>query len=365
MKQQLIAAILASAALAAQAQTAIGTSVTFYGKLDVAYDTVRFSSTPAKGATTAHYLSNDISFWGLRGSEDLGGGTRAYFKLESGFAPDTGASTGGTQLFDREAYVGYGGRWGALQLGSQYSPSLFVQARSDPYGRNENGSGVTMSQASPGNTRGFIGAVTLNNAIQYLTPSYEGFTAKLMRALPERTAAPTGLGEFTGASVEYFKGGPLYAGASVEVQKQAGATPTSTYDNKTIAAGASYDLGAIKLFGYLTRNTLTNSSNVNSQLVGFNLPLGVATVKATYAQRRMDHVDGGKANIFAVGYFYYLSRRTEVYTSLARLNNGSATNLGIWPSAKTYSPPVVAGGSGLPAGGQDIGSLEFGFRHTF
>lgn len=353
------------AALTPAAALAQSSNITFYGKLDVAFDSVHFSSAQGKAAASARYISNDISYWGLRGSEDLGDGTRAYFKLESGFSADTGATSGGNQLFDREALVGYGGKWGSLQVGSQYAPSLFVQVRSDPFGRNQNGNGITLTQQIPGNLRGFIGQLPLNNAVQYISPALEGVSVRVLHSFSERASAPKDLGEFTGGSIDYFKGGPLYLGASYEVQKLAGALPGQVWSNKTATLGASYAFAAIKLFGYLMHNTLTDNAKVNAQLIGASIPLGLADIKTSYARRKIDDTAGGKTNIIAVGYFYHLSKRSEVYTSVARLDNGAATNFGIWPSDKTYAPPVAAGGSGLPGLGQDITSMEVGFRHFF
>ncbi|MRW94157.1 porin [Duganella sp. FT80W] len=364
MNHKFKAALMLSALAPAYA-LAQGSNITFYGKLDVAIENVRFSAASGKAASTASYLSNDISYWGLRGNEDLGDGTRAYFKLESGFSADTGTSSGGNQLFDREALVGYGATWGALQLGSQYAPSLFVQARSDPFGRNNNGNGITLTQQIPGNLRGFVGQLPLNNAVQYISPSLDGVVVRVLHSFSERAAAPKDLGEFSGGSIDYFKGGPLYVGLSYEVQKLAGATPTTVLSNKTAALGASYVFSQAKLFGYLMHNTLTNAAAVNAQLVGVSVPLGLSDVKASYSQRKLNGDDAGKANIIAIGYFYHLSKRTEVYTSWAHLHNGAGTNFGIWPSDKTYAPPVVAGGAGLPVLGQSINSLELGLRHFF
>ncbi|RZT08844.1 Outer membrane protein (porin) [Duganella sp. CF402] len=358
----LMLSALMPAAVLAQGQ---GSNVTFYGKLDVAVDSVRFSSAPGKAASGARYVSNDISYWGLRGSEDLGDGTRAYFKLESGFSADTGTSSGGTQLFDREALVGYGGKWGSVQLGSQFAPSLWVQLRSDPFGRNENGNGVTLTQQVPGNLRGFVGQLPLNNSLQYLSPAVDGVSVRVLHSFSERAAAPKDLGQFTGANIEYSKNGPLYVGASYEVQKLAGAVPNTVLSNKTATLGASYAFEPFKLFGYLLHNTLSGNKNVNAQLVGANIPLGLADVKISYAQRKIDDTVGGKTHIYAIGYFYHLSKRSEIYTSYAHLDNGAATNFGIWPSSKTYSPPPAAGGAGLPVAGQDVSSLSVGIRHFF
>lgn len=367
MRYKYIVLMLAAClSVKAVAQTPMETArVTPYGKVDLAFDTVRFSSVSARPAQTVRYLSNDISFWGLMGSEALGAGTRAYFKLESGFNMDTGTNSGGSaRLFDREAYVGYGASWGSVQFGSQFAPSLFLQLKSDPYGRHGNGTGVTLTQQMPGNVRGFNGVATLDNAIQYLSPIVGNVSVRILHALSEKTVAPKDLGEFTGASVEYATG-PMFVGIAYEDQTLAGIVPGTTRSNKTFTAGLTYDWKVLKLFSYLMKNRLDGAGDVNAYQVGMNYPWGASTIKATYTTRKIDNVSGGSADTFALGYYYFLSKRTTVYTSLARMNNGAGTNLGLWPSMKSYSPPVAAGGAGLPLGGQDLGSLELGMRHTF
>lgn len=357
--------LAAAAPVAVFAQSmAPTTNVTFYGKVDEAIDLVRFSSTATKDAQSARYLTNDISFWGIRGSEDLGSGTRAYFKLESGINVDTGGNSGGAQFFDRETYIGYGAPWGAIQLGSQYSPSLFVQARSDPFSRHSNGTGTTLTQQIPGNLRGFLGATTQNNAIQYISPTFSGVTAKFMYGLTERIIEPREVGRLEAVSVDYAAG-PIYLGVAFEEQMLPTVPAGGSRSNRTLSAGGSYDFKVVKLYGYLTKNRLTDSNDVNTFLVGLNYPFGASTIKTTYAHRNLNDVDGGKTSMYALAYYYDLSKRTTLYSSFAHMNNGAATSFGLWPSNKTYSPPIAAGGSGLPVLGQNINSLEFGVRHTF
>ncbi|MES2258091.1 MAG: porin [Pseudomonadota bacterium] len=349
---------------AVMAQSAPGSSVTLYGKLDLAIDTVHFSGVPARAAQTMHYLSNDISYWGLLGNEDLGGGTRAYFKLESGLSLDTGTNSGGTKLFDRESYVGYGAGWGAIQVGSQFSPALFMQVKSDAYARHGNGGGFTLTQQTPGNVRGFAGSATLENAVQYLSPRGNDFSFRFLHSFPEKSIAPKDLGQYDAASLEYANG-PWFAGLTYEDQTLAGLTATTTRSNRTLSAGLTYDFKVVKLFSYLMRNKLEGAKDVNAYQAGFTYPLGANTIRGTYTTRRLEDTAGGRASTFAFGYYHYLSTRTTLYTSYAHLNNGTATNLGIWPSMKSYLPPVAAGGAGLPLGGQDINSVEIGIRHTF
>ena len=93
-------------------------SVTLYGVVDVALERV-------KGATSLTRVTSGQqqgSRWGLRGTEDLGGGMKATFLLESGFNADVGTLGQGGRLFGRQGYVGLGGGWGTVRLGRQYTP---------------------------------------------------------------------------------------------------------------------------------------------------------------------------------------------------------------------------------------------------
>ncbi|MBL3250383.1 porin, partial [Klebsiella pneumoniae] len=73
------------------------------------------SNAAAPGST--HSLgsgTHTTSRWGLRGSEDLGGGAKALFNLESGLNADTGAPANASKYFDRASWVGLQGGWGTL-----------------------------------------------------------------------------------------------------------------------------------------------------------------------------------------------------------------------------------------------------------
>ena len=129
MKMKLFAAAVAAlAAGGAYAQS----SVTLYGVVDTGVEWVNkspvgaTSSNPAgtSGSSRVAMQSGNLSGsrWGLRGVEDLGGGLKGIFNLESGFNLNNGASAQGRRLFGRNAYVGLQGQWGQLTLGRQQSP---------------------------------------------------------------------------------------------------------------------------------------------------------------------------------------------------------------------------------------------------
>ncbi|MCJ7800409.1 MAG: porin, partial [Polaromonas sp.] len=102
MKKSLIALAVLAASGAAMAQS----SVTLYGRLDASLAQSKTEVTGQADVKQTGINSNNLNttFWGLKGSEDLGGGLRANFGLESGFNMDNGAATG--TLFERKAIVG-------------------------------------------------------------------------------------------------------------------------------------------------------------------------------------------------------------------------------------------------------------------
>ncbi|MEC4720363.1 porin [Noviherbaspirillum sp. CPCC 100848] len=340
----------------ALAQTAPGNGVTIYGRLDVVVDAVRFSSTPTTTSANARYLSTDTSYWGVRGTEDLGGGWRAQFKLENGFSVDTGALGSATAFWNREALVGVGhSQYGTVLLGSQYGPAFWITAKVDPFQRSGNGALFNLLQANAGNAqRGY--RLVQDNAVQYISPTFAGFTGRVLYGLSERPSEPRDLGEFKSFGLEYAQG-PFYAGLSYEDEGVATAPAGGERSKKTYTLGATYDFKFVKLHGYLLRNKLEASpGDLEGYLLGLTYPIGRGAIRTSYAAAEVDGVAGSKATVAAIGYTHELSKRTTLYTGYARLNNGATANFGLWPSSKTY---------GTAARGQDISSLQVGIRHFF
>ncbi|MDB5929983.1 MAG: putative transrane outer rane porin signal peptide protein [Polaromonas sp.] len=113
-----VAAVLCTGA-SAMAQT----SVTLYGIVDVSVRsqtglTSTYARSPLNTTTVASGVG-PTSRWGLRGSEDLGGGLRAFFNVESGINVDTGASANTATFFDRASVIGLAGGWGTVTAGRQ------------------------------------------------------------------------------------------------------------------------------------------------------------------------------------------------------------------------------------------------------
>src|SRR6202000_920733 len=115
-KQVFLAGMTGLIAVAAHAQS----SVTLYGLLDagLAY---KSNDAVGKGATwRASSNAMSGSRFGLRGTEDLGGGLKAIFTLEGGFDVNNGKLGQGGLMFGRQAYVGLWSQFGTVTLGRQY-----------------------------------------------------------------------------------------------------------------------------------------------------------------------------------------------------------------------------------------------------
>ena len=146
MQKQLIAVAIATVFSA----SSIAANVVLYGNVDLGLgfsqkkDSVRIDFTPLLGwppyiertTTNSCVLNSGIStpsMWGIKGTEELGGGYSVSFQLESGFEADSGALNDAGRLFGREARLTletpFGefsfGRMGALSSSNgTYDPSL-------------------------------------------------------------------------------------------------------------------------------------------------------------------------------------------------------------------------------------------------
>jgi GBP family porin len=172
MNKKLIGLGILLAGNSAIAQTTSSSSIELYGVLDVALVYVEHSlstdgnygSTISPLSATKTTVNNSVtglvnggiqgSRWGLRGSEDLGGGLKAFFTLESGFNAQDGALSNGNaslasnspkgstvssnssldgQLFNRQAFVGLSdSSWGSITFGRNYNPIYDVVVDYDP-----------------------------------------------------------------------------------------------------------------------------------------------------------------------------------------------------------------------------------------
>ena len=337
--------LLPMALMAAAGTAAAQTSVTLYGRIDGG---VHYQSRSSPSADT-WTLSSDTSHFGFRGQEDLGGGKSAVFKLESLFDMSTGSSSA-TQFFNREAYVGLADRrWGSVLLGSMWGPSVWISGKSDAFGRAQLGAVQSFLQgpANRGNNFQF------NNAVQYVSPTVGGVFGRVLVQAAE--GAPTGRNY--AASLDYTQG-PAFLGVAYDDAQITGATvglPTvAVTRSKTLGVGGAYHFGFVKLMGYVQSNRVATLGNATSKNISATVPVGLGEFRL--ALGRWDRPSDADATRLALGYTYHLSKRTQVYGVVARLNNGAGSTTMLFP---------INQDSVAASRGQDVKALGLGVRHVF
>jgi predicted porin len=335
--------LLAVAVLGAFAGTAAAqSSVTLYGVADANVERI-------KGATSLTRISSggaQGSRWGLRGSEDLGGGLKAVFQLESGFNIDTGTSGQGGALFGRQAYVGLAGGFGAVRLGRQYSPMDDVAGMVGT---------KTYDVLSVVPIIGNGDYNRVNNAITYVTPSLGGFAAQLQYSLGEERVNTNTSKDFGKQYSMHamYSGGPFSAGLSVMRVIDGNGTTAGKQGIDAVLAVAAYDFGFAKFTGYYDQeDKLPGTAKMKVYGVSAAFPFGATTLAVGAAQAK--NVTGSTAsdddaNLFTVQLTHNLSKRTALYAHFTAVDNDASSALGF----------------NGPTAGSNSNGVQFGLRHRF
>lgn len=330
MKKSLVALAALAVVGAASAQS----TVTIYGRLDAGYSNNVTTATTTAGVSTdtrGHGINNNglaTSYWGMKGSEDLGGGLRANFNLETSVNIDngtTGAASPGATAFDRISTLGVSGNFGSVMVGRFYTPLFLTTLASDVFGA---GGAYTVNL--------FPDAIRSNDAFWYTTPNMGGFSATLMLGRNDTgTTAAAATTAATGLSASYAAG-PLFVGAALSKTESTAAGVNG--ENTGSALTATYNFGPAKLFaGHirskattdLTISTYTEQTETN---LGVSVPMGAATFMLAYGRNTKDvttlgSVAGQTGTDVVAGVTYDLSKRTALYFKTGRVNSLDNTTL--------------------------------------
>ncbi|HET8870211.1 MAG TPA: porin, partial [Aquabacterium sp.] len=244
-KNLVAAAALLAIAGAAQAD------VKLYGTLDEAFGS--FEDAHAKGTSERKTALESggmmTSYIGFAGSEDLGGGLKAEFALETFLAPDTGATVKNLagNFWSRTSWVGLSGNFGRVALG-QYDNPLFTSGYTyNPFGSSFLASPTMRHFYSKTMSLGFdTGWV---NAITYESPVVQGFNA-IAQFAPKETSTSGSNNSYAAAGA--YNNGPISAMLTYEKAGYVAGSTAYLADQKVWNLGASYDFGAAKLFGQYT-----------------------------------------------------------------------------------------------------------------
>jgi len=279
MKKSLLAlAALGTFAGVAHAQS----SVTLYGIVDAGFAYNNNSGGHKLYETSAGNLQGDR--WGLRGTEDLGGGLKALFVLENGFNAFSGKLGQGGDEFGRQAYVGLSSQFGTVTLGRQYDSVV------DYTGAFEVGSQwASFYAAHPGDLDNLNNSNRVNNSIKYASANYSGITFGGLYSLGG-VAGQFNRNQIFSGGVGYSQG-PLQLGAGYLNVKNPN---FSFFGNTASASATASNMTASTVYsGYASAKTQQVISAAGAYT------FGAATVGATYSNTQFK--DLGQTGVTATG----------------------------------------------------------------
>lgn len=327
MKKLHVALALAGAvAGTAHAQSA----VEMYGVLDMGF--VRESGTiagldsngPLPGGTPISAGGNKLSSGaqsgtrlGFKGTEDLGGGLKALFVLETGIAADRGGFNQGNLAFGRQSFVGLQGNFGTVTLGRQY-PSYFLALNqvADPFASGLAGNAQNLmlppSIIEPDR------AIRMNNAVKYASPIIGGISGEIAYGFGE-VADNQSANRVVTASIGYQE---QPVAVRLAYYRKNNETDTARITSTMLAA--NWDIGVAKLFAAYADNDWFGIDS-RDLLIGATVPYGPHTFIVSFIRKDGRNVSAD-ADQAGLGYTYKLSKRTNLYAAYGRIDNeGGAT----------------------------------------
>lgn len=341
-----LAALALMGATTAQAQS----SVTVYGIVDVFVQYGRGDSTQ----TAIQSGGVSSSRLGFRGTEDLGGGLKVNFQLESGLLADTGAQANSSSFFARQSWVGLSSTsWGSVSAGRQTIPQYDILDSFDTFGT---GAGSSASSNIVSTTS------RASNSLKYRSPTVGGFSATALVGLgetvPNSTSVPTtsrdnGNVYSLGGT---YQSGAWRAGAAVNVFNRSN---DALENARYLLLTAEYDFGPAKVSGawQQVRNLAGSAvADRTEAMLGVTVPVSEHnTVKAAVGLVNGQN-DAQDARQITLGFTHLLSKRTSLYAVASHIDNGEATS---------YTTTAATGTGPSTSAGQNVRSLQLGVRHAF
>lgn len=300
--------IIAIAALAAAGSVLAQSNVTLYGRADVGV-----GSEKVDGKSSTKMINGGLttSRWGLRGSEDLGGGLKAHFKFEQRLNLTTGevqtvTDAKGNKVagFKGESSVGLSGGFGALTMG-RFS-TIYDDVRALSYSSNVFDSSFTPASNGVYGSGGDYNS-RFGSQIRYDLPNMGGFYGSLAYAFESDTDKDDGM---TGLKLG-FKTGAMNVALGIQNEKKT--------DDDYLALSGRYDFGVASVSaGYNSRKGTDANGDDTELTVGVNVPVGSFDFSVGYATSKTEVGSSTteKASGVGLGATYKMSKRTKLYAAL-------------------------------------------------
>ncbi|WP_349607765.1 porin [Cupriavidus sp. DF5525] len=354
MNKHYAAALLAVAAPFAAPIASAQSSVTLYGVADIGIEFLNHAN--VNGNTLTRMSSGNVSGsrWGLRGTEDLGGGLKGLFVLESGFDLDTGVMSQGGRLFGRQAFVGLEHQWGRLTLGRQQNTLYDLLINYEP-----------MVLAARYSALGFDSTLVgrYDNTAKY-TGKFGPVTATAFYSFARGTTVTTATGSTIASetpgdvkSDRAFGGGVEYAsgpfGATVIYDQQQGTRgntgQNSAQADRRIAAAANFSFGnSTILAGYRWFNGDIGGARRNDLFwLGYRYKATEALTLTGAGYYFNNKRNGQDPWELVASANYALSKRTDAFLTVGYVHNKDNSNLGLNGFGSTITPGASQTGVSL------------------
>ncbi len=300
MKKKYLATVML-AAFGVMASSAYAQSnVTIYGIVDTGVEYINNANAKKDSLVRLNSGAMNTSRLGFRGTEDLGGGLKAVFQLESGIKVDTGAQDA-ADFFGRQANVGLEGSWGRIVAGRSYTTTYDFIGQFDPMGYSASYSWINSAGATGDRKDGM--QTNLPNLVKY-AGKFGDF----------KVGATYGFGEVAG----------------------------NNSDSAKLDLGAGYDRGPLRLaatvqrlngtangFGIYDKATITHLAGDYQISDAWGIDLGYRNYKKTFANNATDL----RSNFYWSGVTY---QTTPALTLIALLSYQDIKNVVVNTDADPY-----------------------------
>ena len=306
-KKLLMAAV--GAALIAGPMVAANAAATLYGRMHVSLDRLDNDAGNEDGR-----VSSNTSIFGFKGDEDLGGGLKAIYQVESGtFLADTGTVGFGDTL--RNTFVGFTGSWGAVKVGRHNTPYKELGTRMDNFRHQIGDNRIIIGDGGTFDKR-------VSNMIRYDSPSFSGWNVSAQNTSNDGAEATASVHKNSSLAVTW-SAGPLFLGLGWE--EQGTATTSDASGNRLVG---SYTFNDITL-GLLwdTLSDIGGTSGHDRDVLGLFASMKMGNNKFKFhwldADKYDDLADTG-GSVWALGVDHSFSKTAMIYFNYVSVDNDTA-----------------------------------------
>jgi len=369
--------LIALAALAATGVAFAQSTVTLSGNVKAGVAQTKYSGGAAatdNGSATG--LADGSSRFILSGSEDLGGGLRANFQVDTRYRmDDNGAAPTSSPLAGGNTFIGLSGGFGNVQAGKLDTHYCM--------GSDSHGVRATALQASSCALLGYVnsGSVGIANAsrstnvVRYTAPTMGGLTLQGTYSFSQ-SGSEGAVGSTSDGNASHIQGvyvaGPLTVGASMWQAKGENQTATAARTGqKASTIMANYNLG-VATIGLTYDKSAQRAAAASAAFIDtertvtsipVTVPMGAGTALFTYSKAGNTKTGGVTnantgATLLSIGYDYAFSKRTSLGVSYAKLDNKSAAGYALYTQGALNGTPNNTVGT-------DAAQFYLGLRHAF